>query len=144
MTRFYERADSEIVAIASAAISGDGLSAESSVINRESGGNADGAFAYHLFAEVVSDQSALGGNTILELYHAAYDPNSTKYATEGDVYGDYSLHKEVPNTDGSTTSFVVDVGIHIPNSTREKFKLKAADYDITCNLVIIPIYVADV
>ena len=134
----------KIVAISSAAITANTMSAESSVINRESGGNADGAFAYHMFAAVASDQSGLAGNTNLELHSATYEPNSASYTDENDDdWGDYSLVKKVPASDGSSTAFSVYMGIHYPQGTREKFKLKAADYGVTCNLVIVPVYPAD-
>ena len=144
MGRVYERALEDIDAVAAETITGDTLGTESSVINRESGGNADGAQWYDVFAVVSSNQSSLGGNCILELYSAPYNPDNSGYAVENDDnYGEYSLTKEIPSSDGSTTAFSVYVGRHYPESTREKFKFKAVDYSVTVKMVIIPMYLGD-
>lgn len=144
MTRMYERAMTAIAAVASESITADTLGSESSVVDRTSSGNADGAHAFDVFALVGSDQSGLGGNCTLELHHAPYDPDNTVYATEDDSnYGDYSLTAEVPASDGSTTAFGVYVGRHFPISTKEKFKFKAVDYGVTCEMVVVPLYYSD-
>lgn len=144
MGRVYERALTDIDAVSSEVITADSLGTESSVINRESSGNADGAQWYDVFAVVSSNQSSLGGNCILELYSAPYNPDNTDYADDNDDnYGEYSLTKKIPASDGSTTAFSVYVGRHYPESTREKFKFKAIDYGVTAKMVIIPMYLAD-
>ena len=145
MGRMYERSMLDIDAVESEAITANTFGSESSVISRESGGNADGVQRYDVFAVVSSNQSSLGGNCILELYSAPYNPDNTDYADKNDDnYGEYSLTQKIPASDGSTTPFSVYVGPHQPVSTREKFKFKAIDYGITVKMVIIPVYMADV
>ena len=137
MARSYERTLTSIIAQASAAITAGNLSAGSqTVVNMESGENADGAEWLDCFINVTAAPS--GGDATCTLYQASY--NGSAYADDGpDAYGEEALTVKIP--DGVSGDLRLGPLFALPS--RAQFKIGATSYGFTASLIIVPHYLSD-